>query len=130
MSLKSGRMAPGSQAGSTGTRAALVAALGAVTGVSATNQAPDVATAGAAWPRWVQTTYSGSLSDPAEDVYDVYVILPADYAEHTTDEGDAMRDRVEPVLWAVSTVAYCEPLAVQFSDSQTMPGLRFRVTVL
>lgn len=105
-------------------------ALAGVSGLSATLSAPDVATAGAAWPRWVQTTYSGALCDPADDTFDIYVVLPADYAQQTVDDGDTFRDAVEVALWSVSTIAYAEPVAIQFSDHQTMPGLRFRVTVI
>jgi len=107
----------------------LVDALGAVPGLTAGRYSPDVATAGSAWPRWVQSTYAGSLCDPARDEFDVYAVLPADYLETTTDEGDTFRDAIEPALWAVGQISYAEPVAIQFNDQQTMPGLRFRVTL-
>lgn len=94
----------------------------------ASQNAPDVATAGSAWPRWVQTTYRGRLCSVAIDDFDVYVVLPADYLDTTVDQGDAFRDVVEPALAPVAVIAYSEPVAVQFNDQQTMPGLRFRVT--
>jgi hypothetical protein len=88
-----------------------------------------VATAGAAWPRWVQTTYAGHLCSVASDDFDVYAVLPGDYLETTVDEGDTFRDAIEPALMAVGTLAYSEPVSVAFNDSQTMPGIRFRVTI-
>lgn len=121
---------PSARAGrASGTRATLVDALGAVSGVLASGSSPDVATAGSAWPRWVQTTYAGKLCDVARDEFDVYVVLPADYLETTVDEGDTFRDAIEPALWAVAVITYSEPVAIQFNDQQTMPGLRFRVSL-
>lgn len=109
-------------------RQSLVDALGAVPGLVAGHNAPDVATAGSAWPRWVQTTYAGRLCSVAQDEFDVYAILPADYIATTVDQGDQFRDLIEPALTPVAVIAYSEPVAVQFNDNQTMPGLRFRVT--
>lgn len=114
-----------------GVRQSLVDALAAVPGVSAGTAAPDVATAGAAWPRWVQSTYNGRLCTVTADTYDVFVVLPGDYLTTTVDRGDELRDLIEPALMAVprSVISYSEPVAVQFNDSQTMPGLRFRVSI-
>jgi len=111
------------------TRAAIVAALGAVPGLVATSSAPDQATAGAAWPRWIQTTYDGHLCTLARDQYDVLVTLPADYAPATVDEGDAYRDTVGLALVGLGRVAYAEPVSIAFQDRQTMPGLRFRLEI-
>lgn len=111
------------------TRAAIVAALAEVPGLNATSSAPDVATAGAAWPRWVQTTYAGHLCALAEDQYDVLVTLPADYAATTVDEGDGFRDTVGLALVRLGRVAYAEPVSIAFQDRQVMPGLRFRLEV-
>lgn len=112
-----------------GARQTLIDALAAVPGLSAGASAPDVATPGAAWPRWVQTTYNGRLCAVQADSYDVYAVLPADYAAATVESGDELRDLIEPALLRVCQLAYSEPVAVQFNDNQTMPGLRFRVTV-
>lgn len=111
------------------TRAALVAALASVEGIAADSLAPDQATAGSAWPRWVQTTFRGALCELALHEYDVFVVLPADYAAHTVDNGDRLRDAVAPALLALQGVVidYAEPVQVTFSDSQAMPGIRFRV---
>ena len=109
-------------------RAKLVAALATVPGLLASSSVPDQATAGAAWPRWVQTTYSGRLCELSVHEYDVVVVLPADYAATTVDQGDVFRDLVAPVLNRVGSIAYAEPTLVAFNDNQTMPGIRFRVT--
>lgn len=111
------------------TRAAIVAALGAIPGLSATSSAPDQATAGAAWPRWVQSTYDGPLNTLARDQYDVLVTLPGDYAPSTVDDGDSYRDTVGLALVRLGRVAYAEPVSIAFQDRQTMPGLRFRLEI-
>jgi hypothetical protein len=111
------------------TRARIVAALDTVAGLTGSSSAPDQATAGAAWPRWVQTTYDGPLCTLAQDQYDVLVTLPGDYAASTVDEGDGFRDRVGLALVRLGRVAYAEPVAISFQDRQTMPGLRFRLEI-
>jgi len=109
-------------------RAQLVAALDSVDGLTAYPVAPDQATAGAAFPKWIQSTYDGALCSLADDTYDVVVTLPADYAGTTVDEGDALRDVVAHALARVcSSITYAEPVQITFNDRQTMPGLRFRV---
>lgn len=125
MSLSTGR-APATRPRSA--RAALVAALATVEGVTAYPTAPNQATAGAAWPKWVQTTYDGHLDTLALDTYEILVTLPASYAEQTVDEGDGYRDRVVFALLPVASVAFAEPAQITFNDRQTMPGLRLRVT--
>jgi hypothetical protein len=89
--------------------------------------APDQATAGAAWPVWIQTTYDGPLCTLARDRFDVLVTLPADYAAGTVDDGDRFRDVVALTLMHLGSIEYAEPVAIQFGDRQTMPGLRFRL---
>ena len=111
-----------------GTRQALVDALDTVDGLTGYPVAPDQATAGAAWPKWVQSTYAGHLCDTQEDTWEVFAVLPADYAPETVDQGDELRDRVAPVLVALGPVQYAEPVAIAFNDNQSMPGLRFRMT--
>lgn len=128
MSLGNAAVEPGTHRRASEVRAALVGALSTVPGLVAASNAPDVATAGAAWPRWIQTTYAGRLCSVAVDEFDVYVVLPGDYIDTTVDQGDAFRDLVEPALAPVAVIAYSEPVAVQFNDNQSMPGLRFRVT--
>ena len=111
------------------TRGAIVAALEAVTGLHGYTSAPDQATAGAAWPRWIQTTYDGPLCTLAKDQYDVLVTLPGDYAPATVDDGDSYRDTVGLALVRLGRVVFAEPVSIAFADRQTMPGLRFRLEI-
>lgn len=109
-------------------RSGLVSALATVEGLAAYPVAPNQATAGAAWPKWVQTTYDGHLDVMGRDTYEILVTLPASYAEQTVDEGDAFRDIVAFALMPVARVTFAEPAQITFNDRQTMPGLRLRVT--
>lgn len=131
MSLANGALRPVAASADPDTRDRLVGALGTVPGLVASGSAPDQATPGAAWPRWVQTTYAGKLCTVREDVYDVLVIVPASDNATSVDDGDTTRELVAPVLMSTPGVelAYAEPVAVAFNDRQTMPGVRFRVTV-
>jgi hypothetical protein len=104
-----------------------VAALAGVDGLEAYPTAPAQATAGAAWPKWVQTTYDGKLDTLGVDTYEILVTLPASYAEQTVDEGDGYRDLVAFALMSVARVTFAEPAQITFNDRQTMPGLRLRV---
>ena len=110
-------------------REAIVATLDGIEGLTGYSLAPDQATAGAAWPRWVQTTYDGALCTLAKSSYDVLVTLPGDYAEHTVDQGDAFRDTVALALIRLGRIDYAEPVGITFGDSQTMPGLRLRLVI-
>lgn len=112
------------------TRSAIVAALDAIDGLTGYPLVPDQATAGAAWPRWVNTTYDGPLGTLSRSSYDVLVTLPADYAATTVDQGDAFRDVVALALLGIGErVEYAEPVQVTFADRQTMPGLRLRLVI-
>jgi hypothetical protein len=108
-------------------REELVAALDTVDGLEAYRTAPAQATAGAAWPKWVQTTYANKLDTLGRDTYEILVTLPASYAEQTVDEGDSYRDVVAFALFKVARVTFAEPAQITFNDRQTMPGLRLRV---
>jgi len=110
------------------TRAALVDALAGVAGLVAYPSAPEQATAGAAWPKWIQTTFTGHLTEAGRDAWDIYAVLPADYAPATIDEGDTLRDLVAPVLIRLGPVQYAEPVMIAFQDNQAMPGIRLRMT--
>lgn len=129
MSLASGtktqpRSAPGN------VRSALVAALASVDGLTAYPTAPDQATAGAAWPKWIQTLYTGGhLCELAVTTYDVLVTLPASYVAVTVDQGDSFRDVVATALRDVGRVESAQPAQITFNDRQTMPGLRLRVVI-
>lgn len=109
-------------------RAALVAVLATIDGITAYPVAPDQATAGAAWPKWIQTLYTGGkLAVLAVDTYEVLLTLPASYLAVTVDQGDAFRDVVSDALRPVVRVESVEPAQITFNDRQTMPGLRLRV---
>lgn len=109
-------------------RSGLVAALEAVDGIVASSSVPDQAVAGAGWVKWVQTEFTGHLCSTAVDTYEVLVTLPADYLAATVDQGDTFRDAIVPALSRVAVVQYVEPVAIQFQDRQTAPGIRLRVT--
>lgn len=109
------------------TRKSIVDTLNGIDGITGYSSAPDQATAGAAWPRWIQSTYDGPLCTLARDQYDVLVTLPGDYAPTTVDDGDGFRDVVGLALARLGRVAYAEPVSIAFADRQTMPGLRFRL---
>jgi hypothetical protein len=111
------------------TRAAIVSALGGVEGLTGYPVTPDNAVAGAAWPNWVQTTYNGRLCDTAVRTYEVLITLPAAYLATTVDQGDAFGEEVATALMRIGVVTLSEPVLIPFSDRQTMPGLRFRVTI-
>jgi hypothetical protein len=111
------------------TRDAIVATLDGIDGLTGYPSAPEQATAGAAWPKWIQTTYGGHLAPSGGvDTWDVYAILPDDYAPTTVDEGDALRDLVAPELLRLGAIAYAEPVRIAFNENQTMPGIRLRMT--
>ena len=118
---------PGARPGAT--RAAIVAAINGIAGLTGYPVAPDQATAGAGWPRWIQSTYDGPICTLARDEFDVLVTLPAGYLESTVDEGDKFRDVVALSLNSLGRVNYAEPVSIAFADRQTMPGLRIRLTV-
>lgn len=111
-------------------RSRLVAALATIPGITAYPVVPDQATAGAAWPKWIQTVYqNGKLCQLAVDTYDVLVTLPASYIGVTVDQGDAFRDVVAEAVFPVGQVQLIEPVSITFQDRQTMPALRLRVVI-
>lgn len=111
----------------TDSRDLIVAALATVPGLSASPHIPDVPTAGAAWPVWVQSTFDGVLAVPGRATYDVYVLLPGDYVTTTVESGDGLLGQVCGALWQVTVVQLAEPVQVRFDNQTTMPGLRLRV---
>lgn len=125
MSLSNGTRARSAPAD---VRAKLTAALATIPGVSATPTVPDQATAGAAWVKWIQTTYDGTLDSPGTFAYEIILTLPADYLAETVDQGDRFLAALIPALWPVARVQYAEPVSITFNDRQTAPGLRLRVT--
>lgn len=129
MSLANGSAIKSGRAAAQSTRAAIVDALTTVSGITPYPVVPDQVTAGAAWPKWVQTTYDGPLCRLTRDTYEVLVTLPAAYVATTVDQGDAFRDAVIPALRQVGRVEFAEPVSITFGDKQAMPGLRFRLTI-
>lgn len=130
MSLKNGAVTETAPAGRAGTaRQTLVSALQAVPGITAYPNNPDAAVAGAAWPNWIQNTYNGRLCETAVRTYEVLLTLPASYISETVDQGDAFVDTVAAALMSIGVVTFAEPVLIPFQDRQTMPGLRFRITL-
>lgn len=113
----------------TDVRGRIVAALATVDGITAYPVAPDQATAGAAWPKWIQTLYNGRLCSLDVTTYEVIVTLPASYLATTVDQGDAFRDDVAHAVMSLGSVESVEPALITFNDKQTMPGLRLRLVV-
>lgn len=129
MSLANGTATADARSRAQDTRSRIVAALATVEGITAYPVVPDQATAGAAWPKWVQTTYDGALCSLSRDTYECLVTLPAAYVATTVDQGDAFRDKVAGALIAVGTLEFAEPVLITFNDKQTMPGLRLRLVL-
>lgn len=113
----------------TASRALIVSALGTIPDLSAFPDMPDVPTAGAAWPVYVQTTPDGWLSQPGLDTFDVWVLLPAGYSSATVAAADAIRTDIWAALHQPCVVQLCEPVTVQFDNQTKMPGLRLRVSM-
>lgn len=129
MSLANGSRLADSATRPGATRDALVAALASVEGVTAYPVAPDSATAGAAWPKWITSTYGGAVGSLPRDTYECLLTLPAAYTATTVDEGDRFRDQMVFAVWELGTVEFVEPAQITFNDRQTMPGLRLRLVV-
>lgn len=113
----------------TDSRAAIVAALGAIAGLVASPNVPDVPTEGATWPVWVQTTPQGSLAWPMRATYDVYTLLPAGYVTTTVETADGLLGQLLTALWHLCVCELAEPVSVRFENQTTMPGIRLRVTM-
>jgi len=111
----------------TDSRTILISALAAVPELTVTTTLPDVPTAGAAWPKWVQAAPPGSLLFPLTHTFDVYVLLPAGYAPETVERADGLLGQVCQAIWDVCVVQLAEPVNVRFDNQTTMPGLRLRV---
>jgi hypothetical protein len=109
-------------------RAALVAALARVEGVTAHPSAPDNPAAFDAFPRWALSDYHrGRLARPAAHEYDVLVVLPAGYEPDTVSEGDSLLDRIVSGLWDAADIQTAEPTQLTFGNQTPMPALRIRV---
>jgi hypothetical protein len=120
--------APTRQARSTvAARAALVDALNGA-GFLASSAAPDSPTPGAAWPQWTSTAFDGHLCDPSRFSFSVYLVLTAGDSTTTVAAGDEAVAIAAPALAKVADIEAAEPVLITFSDSTTMPGIRFRLT--
>jgi hypothetical protein len=111
-------------------REQIISALATVDGLVPSDASPNSPVAGAAWPRWVQSTYSGKLHYLTVSTYDVCVVLPAGQAETTVESADGFVDTVADALLKVGTIEYVAPVAFQFDSGTTMPGIQFRFTPL
>lgn len=111
------------------TRQAIVDALASVPGLVGYPSVPDVPTEGAAWPTWVQSTFTGVLAVPGVPAYDVYVLLPAGYRAETVEQGDSLLAQVAAALWPIGHLELAEPVQVRFENHSTYPGLRIRMTM-
>lgn len=109
-------------------RDAIKDALATVVGLIPTDTTPNAPTPGAAWPRWVQTRFSGKLAMVAVSDYDVLVVLPAGTNETTVESGDGLVVTISEALMKIGTVEFCQPVALTFDEGTTMPGLQFRTT--
>jgi hypothetical protein len=103
-------------------------ALATVPGLIPTDTTPKAPTPGAAWPRWVQTTFAGKLHRVAVSAYDVLVVLPAGTNEITVESADGLMEDIATALMKIGTVESCQPVALTFDEGTTMPGLQFRCT--
>lgn len=112
-------------------RAAVVAALATIEGITPSPSMPDTPDAGTAWPVWVESRYrAGKLSRPFVPTYEVLVIAPAAYHPDTVEAGEVFAEDVAAALSTVGTVDVCEPRTIVFEQNATaMPGVMARVTV-
>lgn len=109
-------------------RAAIVAALSTVAGLTVHPTAPDSPVAFDAFPRWSQSTYQGGrLQALGVHSYDAIVILPAGYEPDTVAEGDSLLDRTVSALLSVGVVQQADPILLTFNAGTAMPALRIRV---
>jgi hypothetical protein len=92
---------------------------------------PDTPDAGAAWPVWAESRYTGGkLSRPLTHTYEVRVILPAAYHPDTVDAADGLVEQVCAALSKIGAVDVAQPVSIVFEQNATqMPGLLVRVTV-
>jgi hypothetical protein len=113
-------------------RQAIVDALATIPGVSATPAMPDTPVAGAAWPVWSASSFSGGkMSNPITHTYNVVMVLPAGYLPDTVDASDGVVEQVMTALQKVGVVQDVTPGTVTFVDPEqtSMPGINARVTV-
>jgi hypothetical protein len=110
------------------TRAAIVAALTTVDGLTVYPTAPDNPVAFDAFPRWATTLYQGGrLQWLAVHEYDALVVLPAGYEPDTVAEGDSLLDRVVEALMGAGVVESADPIQLTFDSGSAVPALRVRV---
>lgn len=106
-------------------RQAILDALSTVPGLHPTASMPDVATAGAAWPVWEQTTTTrGKLAHVFTRAYGVVVVLPADYLPETVDSAEGLDELVSMALLPVGPFDRITPAMVTFDDANAMPAIQ------
>lgn len=121
--------APALEVGVSAEVAAIVAALATVPGLVPSEGPPDVATDGAAWPRWAETIYlGGKLAHRAVSTFDVIVVMASGYGPNTTAAALEIRDTIAAALGKAGRVERAEPVLVSFGDGNDMPAIRYRLT--
>lgn len=106
-------------------RQAILDALATIEGVTPYPSMPDVATAGAAWPSWTETTTTrAKLAHALTRTYEVVVVLPADYLPETVDEAEGFDAELAAVLLTVGPFDRITPAMVTFDDNNAMPAIQ------
>lgn len=106
-------------------RQAILDALATVPGLSPTPAMPDVATAGAAWPVWQETSVTrGKLAHVYTRTYNVVAVLPADYLPETIDEAEGLDEALATAMARVGKFDRVVPVLVTFDDNNSMPGVQ------
>jgi hypothetical protein len=108
----------------------IIDALATVTGLNPGDVPPHSPVAGAAWPKWVQSRFTGKLRYSTVSDYDVCVVLPAGMMETTVESADGLVDVCAAALLKIGTIEYVQPVGFTFDDGTTMPGIQFRMTPL
>lgn len=109
-------------------RAAVVAALSSVPGVSATPHTPGTITAFCAWPVLASATPRNYCIDEA--TWYVFVALPAGNNAASVGAGDEMTDAVLPAFKPIGKVTAVEPWSWPVeTGGATVPVIRITVEV-
>jgi hypothetical protein len=109
-------------------RDAIVAALAAVPGLSASPATPSPIVAGSAWPVWQNLSWVTSAY--TLNRWYVFVALPNPNQQGTASKGEEVLYDVAQALWPLGKVTLVEP--VQWTvepGQQAVPVLRFSLEV-
>jgi hypothetical protein len=109
-------------------RQAIVDALTAVPGISASHATPAPIVTGSAWP--VRSAIEWINDCATDTTWFVFVALPNGTDWATVDAGDAVVDDIAAALWQVGKVARAEPWQFPIEPGQqAVPLLRFTLEV-